>query len=138
MVGQRGASAILAKGKSTTWPPAQSDGLPLLPFEPDQKAVRQHHQYRIAMKALPQSTLVLIPVQEVFDLLVKLLDSVAPVSPLHHPHQGRAGRTVGPQKLGAARTIRQFALSNQSVNPATALTIDSPTPNMHNGGYLVR
>jgi hypothetical protein len=51
----------------------------LLPFLLDQEAVGQHHQDGVAMEAIPAASLILIPSQQGFGILMKALDLVPPM-----------------------------------------------------------
>ncbi len=81
----------------------------MMPFLPDQKAISQHHQDSVAMKAFPQLTLVVIPSQEILAVMVKPLNLPSPMSHFHQLLQGSACREVGevvfPVALPSAGTL---------------------------------
>src|SRR5215469_15105185 len=66
----------------------------LSPFQPDQKAIAQHHCDGVAMKAIPAPPLILIPAQLGFSFLMILLDPVATVGILNHRGPRCRGREV--------------------------------------------
>src|SRR3972149_3625365 len=74
-------------GKSPAGPTPVDDLLPLAPLQPNQEAVAEHNQGRIAMNALPQPALVLIPAQQALGFFMELLDPVAAMGVLHHGRQ---------------------------------------------------
>jgi hypothetical protein len=57
--------------------------LSLLPFVPDQKTVAQHHQRSMAMEAMPQPPLILIPAQLILGVLMEPFDVVPPMRVFH-------------------------------------------------------
>ncbi|MBT9165458.1 MAG: hypothetical protein DDT25_00103 [Chloroflexi bacterium] len=68
----------------------------MMPFLPDQKAITQHHQDSMAMKAFPQPTLVVvIPLQEILAVLVKPLNRPSPIIYLYQILQSSVLREVG-------------------------------------------
>src|SRR5579871_3753123 len=83
-------------GKSLPRSSPQAPPLPLLILLPDQKAVRQHHAYRVPMKTRPQPPLVLVPTQEPLRLLVELLHPVSAMRVLHHLLQRHLPPEVAP------------------------------------------
>src|SRR5713226_900289 len=81
-------------GKGSARASALRLSLALTPLQPDQETVTEHDQVRIAMKAMPQASLVLIPAEQTLGLFVKLLDPVAPVGVFDHRAQRRLGSVV--------------------------------------------
>jgi hypothetical protein len=67
-------------GKSGPRAAAPLVSLPFPPFQPDQKTIAQHYGDGVAMKAIPASSLILIPAQLGFGFLMILLDPVATVA----------------------------------------------------------
>src|SRR5215472_18642497 len=66
-------------------------------FQPDQKAIAQHHCDGVAMKAIPAPSLILIPAQLGFSFLMILLDPVAAVGILDHRGQRRRRWEITPE-----------------------------------------
>src|SRR5262245_16087547 len=87
--------------------------LPVLPLLRDQEAVSQHHQHAVAVEALPQPALVLVPAQQPLGLLVVLLHPVAPVRVLGHLPQARLGAEVAPVVLPLVLLARRRPLADQ-------------------------
>src|SRR5438270_7093553 len=102
--------------------------LPLLPFVPDQKAVRQHHAHRVPVEARPQPPLVLVPAQQPLRFLVILLYPVPPVGVLHHLLQRHARAEVAPEvaplPIGAI-------LPDQPADPPRAVCPHPPAADRH-------
>src|SRR6266511_1357942 len=70
-------------GKSPARTPRPAVLLARAPLLPDQEAVAQHHRDRMTMEGGVASALKLVPAEELFCLLVVLLDPVPPVGILH-------------------------------------------------------
>ena len=81
--------------------------LPLPPFQPDEKAVTEHHQDRMAVKAMPQPSLVLIPAEQGFTFFMELFDPISTMGVFHHPGQRRRRREVAPEILPLAVAARR-------------------------------
>ena len=83
-------------GKNRPRPPAPFALRPLVPLQPDQKAVAQPHRERVPMKALPAPALILSPAQVGFRFFMIVLDPVAALGLLHQHGQGgtRTKRTL--------------------------------------------
>src|SRR3989338_323484 len=113
-------------GKSPAGPTPADDLLPLVPLQPDQEAVAEHHQDRIAMETVPQPTLVLIPAQQAFGFFMELLDPVAAMGVLHHRRQRRILRAVAPVVIPVTAAARR-ALTHQPADLALTGAVDAPT-----------
>src|ERR1700733_2324115 len=117
-------------GKRPTRSAAAAHSLALLELLPHQETVRQQHQHTVAVKAGPQSPLILVPAQQLLGLFVKLLHPVPAVGVLHHPLQRRVGTEVAPVVPPLA--IRAV-LAEQPADPPSAVRQDAPTAQ---GRYL--
>src|SRR5271157_882532 len=93
---QRHPTSVRPRGKRASRSAHAGSLLALLPLLPDQKTVRQHHTHRVPVKARPQPSLVLVPAQQTFGLLVILLHPVPTVRVLHHPLQRHLRTEVAP------------------------------------------
>src|SRR5215469_16172933 len=89
-------------GKSGPWPSAHFALLALAHFQPHQKTIAQHDGDGVAMKAIPASSLILVPAQLGFGLLMILLDPVAAMGILDHPGRLRGGWEITPEILPVA------------------------------------
>src|SRR5574341_2265544 len=78
-------------GKSAARVTLQARVLPLLQLLPNQETVAEHDQDGVAMKAVPEPTLILIPAKQRLAFFVKLLDPVAR-SAIHPGDQRRRAR----------------------------------------------
>src|SRR5437588_438637 len=105
--------------------------LPLPKLVPDQKAVGQHYQHTVAVKARPQTPLILVPAQQLLGLLVELLDPVPPVCVLHHPLQRHSRSKVAPVVTPLAITA---IFSDQPAEPPPAVSADTPAAQRHHLG----
>ncbi len=63
-------------GKKVTAATPSRVTAPLPLFQPDEKAVRQHHGHGMPMKPRPQAALVLVPAQLPLGLFMELLNSM--------------------------------------------------------------
>lgn len=84
-------------GKRLTGTPPPLPLLALMPLQPDQETVTQHHQHSMAMKALPQPSLVLVSAQQPLGLFVRLFHPVAAMDVFHHHGQRGRWRKVAPE-----------------------------------------
>ena len=110
----------------TRAPPCRRLLLPRLPLLPHQKAVAQHDQRRVAMEAMPQAALVLIPPQLIFGILVKALD-VVPAMRIFHQHlQWRGSGKIAPVVGRIAWGSRQRAFTDQPSPLPLALPVLAP------------
>src|SRR6266849_635635 len=100
-------------GKSPTGAAAADLALTFAPLQPNQKAVAEHDQGRVTVKAWPQPALVLIPTQAHFGFFMKLLDPGAPVSVLGHHRQRRVGGKVAPEVFRIRRLAPPRPLANR-------------------------
>src|SRR6516165_3516224 len=110
-------------GKSRPRPSAHCALLALPPFQPHQKTIAQHHCDGVAMKAIPASSLILIPAQLGFSFLMILLNPVAAVGILDHPGQRRGGREITPEILPVPVLAAAGALPQQPAYMAAAIAI---------------
>lgn len=113
-------------GKNASGMTRQSPLLSLPPFQPDQKAVGEHDQNRVAVKAAPAPALILVPAQEVFGLFMVLLDPMSSMRILDHPGQGGRAGQVAPEVLDLTLLTSARALPDQPPHMAGAIPIDSP------------
>src|SRR5215831_8067597 len=97
-------------GKSGARASAHFALLALSPFQPDQKAIAQHHRNGVPMKAIPAPSLILIPAQLGFGFLMILLDPVAAVGILDHRRQWCGGREITPEIFPVAVLAASRAL----------------------------
>lgn len=115
----------LRGGKST---PCQAVSiLALLPFEPNQQAVGEHHQDRVAMKTIPASPLILVPAELGFGFFVILLDPVAPMGILDHANPCRSGRKIAPEIFPGPALPPRRTLANQPAEMTRAIAVDPVT-----------
>src|SRR5437868_12757918 len=117
-------------GKSLAGP-TRPWALTLLPIPPDQETVRQHHRRRMAMEAQPQPSLVLIPTQLPFGLLMELLDPVPPVGVLDHLRQRPLGTEVAPKRLPSLPLAAPLTLADQPAPVPLTVGRHPPTPHRH-------
>src|SRR5919106_3205016 len=75
-------------------------GPSVLHLQPDQEAVSQHHAHPMAVKALPESSLVLVPAQLSLGLLLELLNGMAAMGILCQFLQGSRSWQIAPVVLG--------------------------------------
>src|SRR5262244_4196049 len=113
-------------GKSGPRPSAHFSLLSLPPFQPDQKAVAQHHCDRVSMKPIPAPPLILIPAQFRFRFLMILLHPVAPMGILDQHGQRGVRREVTPEIFPISVLAPSGALPHQPADVAGALAIHSP------------
>src|SRR6516165_8317324 len=113
-------------GKSGPWPSAHFALLALAHFQPDQKAIAQHYGDGVSMKAIPASSLILIPAQLGFGFLMILLDPVAAVGILDHPGPRHGGWEVTPEILPVPMLAAAGALPHQPAHMAAASAIHPP------------
>ena len=106
---------------------------PFLPFPPHQKAVAQHDQGGVAVKAGPQAALVLIPAQQFFGFFMKLFHPHPAVGVFHHHRQRRLHPEVAPEILDVTRLAARRALADQPTHLTVPLPVDAPTSD---GGEL--
>src|SRR5919112_164770 len=83
------------------------------PFEPDQKAEGQHHRHGVAVEGVPAPPLELIPSEQAFRFLVKLLDPVSAVRVLDHRLQRGLGREGRPEVLAVPGFATSGPLANE-------------------------
>src|SRR5215471_2197892 len=121
-------------GKSDPWASAHSALLALSHFQPHQKTIAQHYGDGVAMKAIPAPSLILIPAQLRFGLLMILLDPVAAVSILDHPGPRRGGREITPEILPVPVLAAAGALPEQPAHMAAAIAIHPPAAQYHKLG----
>src|SRR5712691_4876590 len=93
---QRTTPAIRPRGKRVAWATPVCVAMALPPLQPDQKAHGQHHRDCMPVKARPQSTLILVPAQLLFGLLMKLLDGVPAMGVVDQLLQRGRGWQVAP------------------------------------------
>ena len=110
--------------------------LPLPPFQPHEKAVTEPHQDRLAMKAMPQPSLILIPAEQGLTFFMKLLDPIAAMGVFHHPGQRRRRREVAPEILPLAVAARR-TLTDQPAAVGRSIAIHPPTAHRHKLGAQV-
>src|SRR5262249_21325283 len=115
-------------GKSGPRPSAHFSLLSLPPFQPDQKAVAQHHCDRVSMKPIPAPPLILIPAQFRFRFLMILLHPVAPMGILDQHGQRGVRREVTPEIFPISVLAPSGALPHQPADVAGALPIPPPPP----------
>ena len=121
-------------GKSGPRPSALLASLPLPPFQPHQKTIAQHYGDGVAMKAIPASSLILIPAQLGFSFLMILLDPVATVGILNHRGQRRRRREITPEILPVPMLAAAGALPNQPADMAATIAVHSPAAQCHKLG----
>src|SRR6516165_2815446 len=121
-------------GKSGRWASAHLALLALAHFQPDQRTIAQHDGDGVAMKAIPASSLILIPAQLGFGFFMILFDPVAAVGIFDHPGQRRRGREITPEILPVPMLAAAGALPNQPAYMAAALAIHSPAAQRHKLG----
>src|SRR5512143_1006598 len=92
------------------------------PFQPDQETVGQQDQCGMAMEAMPQATLVLIPAQQALGFFMKLFDPVATVRVFHHDPQGGVQWKVAPEVLPLA-VATCWPLADQPADMPSAVAI---------------
>jgi hypothetical protein len=109
------------------------DPLPLVPLQPDQEAVAEHDQDGIAMKAVPQSALVLIPVQQALGFFMELLNPIAAMGVLHQGRQRRGLREVAPEVIPVT-VAAGGSVPEQPADVAVAVTIYTPAADRHELG----
>ena len=117
-------------GRSSAWP-TRTSALTSLPLAPDQETVRQHHRRRMAMEAQPQPTLILIPTQLSFGLLMELLDPMTPVRVLDHLRQRPLGTEVAPKRLPSLPLAAPLTLADQPAPVPLTVGRHPPTPQRH-------
>src|SRR3989475_12044978 len=83
-------------GKRVAWATAVCVAMALPQLQPDQKAHGQHHRDRMPVKARPQPTLILVPAQLLFGLLMPLLDGVPAMGVVDQLLQRSRRRQVTP------------------------------------------
>src|SRR5215471_19506639 len=113
-------------GKSDPWASAHSALLALSHFQPHQKTIAQHYGDGVAMKAIPASSLILVPAQFGFGFLMILLDPVATVGILDHRGPRRGGREVTPEILPVPVLAPSGALAKQPAHMTAAIAIHPP------------
>src|ERR1700758_5147801 len=121
-------------GKSGPRASTPLSSLRLPPFQPDQKTIAQHYADGVALKAIPAPSLILIPAQLGFGLLMILLDPVATVGILDHRGQRHGGREVTPEILPVPMLTAAGALPKQPAHMAAAIAIDPPAAQRHKLG----
>src|SRR5215831_18044080 len=114
------------EGKSGPRATAHCALLALAHFQPHHKTIAQHDGDGVAMKAIPASSLILVPAQFGFGFLMILLDPVAAVGILDHPGPWRGGREVAPEILPVPMLAAAGALPKQPAAMAAAITIHPP------------
>src|SRR5919106_926592 len=87
------------RGKGVPGTPGATLVSSVLPLQPDQEAVSQHHCGGVAVEAPPAPTLVLVPAQLSLGLFMELLNSIAAMGILHQFLQWSSGRQVAPVVL---------------------------------------
>src|SRR5215469_2525017 len=113
-------------GKSGPWASAHFALRTLAHFQPYQKTIAQHYADGVAMKAIPASSLILVPAQLGFGFLMILLDPVAAMGILDHPGPWCGGREVAPEILPVPMLAASGALPKQPAAMAAAITIHPP------------
>src|ERR1041384_956585 len=83
-------------GKNAARGPRAAGVGTLVPFQPHQKAIRQHDRHSMPVEARPESALILVPAQEFLGLFMVLLYPTAAVSIFDHDGQGCVGGEVTP------------------------------------------
>src|SRR5215831_17619589 len=114
------------EGKSGPRATAHCALLALAHFQPHHKTIAQHDGDGVAMKAIPASSLILIPAQFGFGFLMVLLDPVAAVGILDHPGPWRGGWKITPEIFPVPMLAAAGALPNQPAALAAAITIHPP------------
>src|SRR4029453_1824132 len=121
-------------GKSTPHRSWASHLISFAPFQPDQETVTQHHQHGIAMKAMPQAALILIPAHFAFGFFMILFNPVAPMCIFDHLPQSRLRREITPKIFPVTRLARGPAVSNQPAEKPLSLAVDAPASYRHETG----
>ena len=101
--------------------------LALLPFEPNQQAVGEHHQDRVAMKTIPASPLVLIPTELGFGFFVILFDPVTSMGILDQANQRRSGGKMAPEVFPGPALPPRWALADEPPQMTRAVTVNAVT-----------
>src|SRR5512140_1640654 len=83
-------------GKGTPRASDPAFALTFSPFLPHQEAKAEHHQDGVAMEAVPQPTLILVPAQLPFRFFVILLDPMPAMGVFDHLLQRGMGPAVAP------------------------------------------
>src|SRR4051812_16636199 len=114
-------------GKSPAWP-TRTSALTALPLAPDQETGRQHHRRRMAMEARPQPSLILVPTQLPFGLLMELVDPVTPVRIFDHLRQRHLGPEVAPERFPSLPLAPRLTLPDQPATVSLTVGGHPPTP----------
>src|SRR3974377_1344535 len=114
-------------GKRAAGSSAPADPVAFQQFQPDQETVCQHDQGGVAMQAVPQAALILVPAQQALGLFMELFNPVAAVRILDHDAQRRGQGKVAPEILPLVLAPRG-PLADQPADVPRAVAIDSPTP----------
>jgi hypothetical protein len=115
-------------GKSTPHPSGFAHLISFAPFQPHQETVTQHHHDRIAMKAVPQAPLILIPAQFAFRFFMILFDPMTPMGIFNHLTQTCVRGKVTPIVFPTAGLARGWALADQPAKVTLAAPIYTPAP----------
>lgn len=96
-------------------------------FQPDQKAIGQHHRQRVPVEALPDAPLMLIPTQFTFRFFVILLDPATPMLVLDQFDERRLTRKVTPIIMILARRVVTGAFADQPTDVPCTIPVHAPT-----------
>src|SRR5919204_1938156 len=121
-------------GKSGPRASAHFALLALARFQPDQKTIAQHHRNSVPMKAIPTSSLILIPAQLRFRFFMILLHPVTTMGILDQHRQGGMRGEITPVVFPVPVLAPSGALPHQPAHMAGAIAIDAPAAQCHKLG----
>src|SRR5256884_8890478 len=113
-------------GKRVAWATPVWVALALPQLQPEQKAHGQHHRDRMPVKARPQPSLILVPAQFLFGLLMKLLDGMPAMGVVDQLLQRGRRRQVAPIVLVFLGLPTSRSLPQQPADTGSTLRRDPP------------
>jgi hypothetical protein len=100
-------------------------------LKPDQKTHGQHHCHRMAGKARPQPTLILLPTPRPCGFFMVLLNGMATMGISNQVLPRRRGRQIAPRELGLLGLAASRPLSPQPADVGLTFCCQTPSPQCH-------
>ena len=121
-------------GKSAAGLSGSALSVALVPFQPHQKAVAQHHTHGVPMETIPAPPLMLIPAQLPLAFFMILFHPEAPMRILHHHrHRGLWGK-VTPEIFPLPALSPPRPLADEPAHVPCAIAINPPAAHSHKLG----
>ena len=115
-------------GKRVAWTTPFGLTMAVLQLQTRQKTHGQHHGYRMAVEARPQTALILIPTQLFFGFLMELLNGMAAMRIVDELLQRSRGRQVAPIAFALLRLPTGRPLPQQPADMGLTLSRQTPGP----------